>query len=223
MRFFVVFILSFLFHLSGQARCIKGNCHNGTGTFIFSSGAKYTGEFKNGKLHGSGILIFSNGDKYLGDWKAQHREGQGRLVFANGDEYIGHFKKNKFEGKGRMVYKDGHVYDGNWVNGKPNGKGVLTYVDHSRYEGNFLDGKKHGEGMMVFPNGEKVASRWKSDHPQSDLLQLAKPHTSDLSITKHPDQARETSIKYTDCNTQNCGNKSGSFTYRGRVALHRRI
>ena len=45
------------------AQCVKGNCKNGTGTYQYDSGARYVGEFRNGKIHGEGTLFFSNGNK----------------------------------------------------------------------------------------------------------------------------------------------------------------
>jgi len=32
------------------AQCTQGNCQNGYGTFVFKSGAKYMGDFKNGSI-----------------------------------------------------------------------------------------------------------------------------------------------------------------------------
>ena len=33
--------------------CIEGNCVNGKGTLLFSTGHKYTGEFENGEFVGN--------------------------------------------------------------------------------------------------------------------------------------------------------------------------
>ena len=52
---------------------------------MYSSGAKYIGAFKGGKMHGDGALYFSNGNKYFGQWEEQYREGKGKMIYANGD------------------------------------------------------------------------------------------------------------------------------------------
>ena len=49
--------------------CIQGNCSNGQGTLTRADGAKYVGEFKDGKRNGQGTLTLPNGDKYVGEWK----------------------------------------------------------------------------------------------------------------------------------------------------------
>jgi len=62
--------------------CIKGDCVNGQGTYIFSykndkpqkwiytypKGTKYVGEWKDGKPHGQGVLTLPNGRKKVGEW-----------------------------------------------------------------------------------------------------------------------------------------------------------
>ena len=42
--------------------CIEGNCRNGIGIYVYDYGAKYDGEFKEGKKHGKGTYWFDNGD-----------------------------------------------------------------------------------------------------------------------------------------------------------------
>jgi len=39
------------------------------GTFTLADGAKYVGEFKDGKANGQGIGTWANGDKYVGGYK----------------------------------------------------------------------------------------------------------------------------------------------------------
>ncbi|MCP3930322.1 MAG: peptidase C14 caspase catalytic subunit p20 [Bacteroidetes bacterium] len=122
------------------ANCIKGDCNNGKGTFVFSSGAKYIGEFKDRKIHGMGILYFSNGNKYLGNWVNQRREGMGKMIFVNGDEYQGEFKKNKMEGSGIMKYADGSRYEGYWKNGNRHGQGTFCSANGEKHEGEWVEG-----------------------------------------------------------------------------------
>jgi len=52
--------------LNTFAGCIIGDCMNGQGTFIYSNGDKYTGQFKDGKMNGKGTLISPDGEKYVG-------------------------------------------------------------------------------------------------------------------------------------------------------------
>lgn len=42
-------------------------------------------EFKNGR----GTYSWSNGNKYEGEWKEDHRHGRGRMIYADGDKYEG--------------------------------------------------------------------------------------------------------------------------------------
>ena len=53
----------------GFAECIKGDCNNGYGTFTWTNGAKYVGEFKIGLMHGRGTYIWADGTKYVGEFK----------------------------------------------------------------------------------------------------------------------------------------------------------
>ena len=62
----IVVMISIAFLQTSTAQCIKGDCFNGTGTFMYTSGAKYIGTFKGGKMNGDGALYFSNGNKYGG-------------------------------------------------------------------------------------------------------------------------------------------------------------
>ena len=48
--------------------CITGDCVNGYGTYIWFSGAKYVGNFKEGKSNGFGSYTFPNGPEIKGGW-----------------------------------------------------------------------------------------------------------------------------------------------------------
>jgi len=53
----------------GFAECIEGNCVDGQGTYIYASGDKYNGEFKESKMHGQGTFITTDGSTYAGEFK----------------------------------------------------------------------------------------------------------------------------------------------------------
>ncbi|MEO5346164.1 MAG: hypothetical protein H7834_07270 [Magnetococcus sp. YQC-9] len=52
--------------------CVEGNCENGVGTFIHDDGARYVGQWRNGKKHGAGEFRFSTGGGYRGIWQNGH-------------------------------------------------------------------------------------------------------------------------------------------------------
>ncbi len=52
----------------GFGQCIKGDCENGEGTYIYADGNKYVGEFKDGKLNGQGTYTFADGSVQKGMW-----------------------------------------------------------------------------------------------------------------------------------------------------------
>lgn len=219
---FLCLFLSLTLHLHAQSECIKGNCTNGYGTCVFPSGAKYVGDFKNGKLHGKGIFYFSDGNKYLGNWVDQYREGKGRMVFVSGDEYFGDFKRNKFSGEGVMIYANGNRYEGSWLENKPGGYGVFVFVSGDRYEGNFTGGlyegqgtmyysdgsryegewqlnKRHGQGLMHYPDGETVFGQWENDQYIADW--------STMTFNGDTTNMR-------NCNEVYCDTGVGKFTYK---------
>lgn len=90
----LIFILVFTTNV--LANCIKGNCENGQGTFAWSDGKKYVGEFKEGKRNGQGTFTWPSGTKYVGEFKNGKMHGNGILTSPDGKKYIGEFKDNKF-------------------------------------------------------------------------------------------------------------------------------
>ena len=150
-----VFILQTL-----SAQCIDGTCWNGKGAFIYPSGAKYVGEFKEGKIHGKGILYFSNGDEYNGNWVDHYRTGKGKMTFKKGGQYIGQFKKNKFNGQGKYTYPNGDLYYGEWIENIAEGEGEYVFTNGNVYVGKFKAGKFHGFGTMLYENGSYFEGQW---------------------------------------------------------------
>ena len=47
------------------------------GVMTFTTGDKYSGEFKDGVFDGAGKMTYSNGDEYSGEYKEGLREGSG--------------------------------------------------------------------------------------------------------------------------------------------------
>ena len=94
--------------------CIKGNCVNGKGTFIWSNGDKYNGDWKNQKPHGLGTFKWVDGTKYIGDWKFGLQDGQGTVTWSNGDKYIGGRKNGQADGQGTFIIANGTTQSGEW-------------------------------------------------------------------------------------------------------------
>jgi hypothetical protein len=224
-----VILVAIFFPIFLSAQCLQGNCQNGKGTFLFESGAKYSGEFLNGTMHGQGILTFTNGDKYLGAFQNHFREGKGKFIFANGDEYIGNLKKNKFTGEGIMKYANGTIYEGNWEDNKPNGlgeirfsngsryegmvkngnpegEGVMFYANKTKYEGAWKAGKRNGNGKMTETNGEVVVGVWQEDKPSGNKVENYTSATPN-STEQEPKNPKR------NCNQQYCHNCQGEYTY----------
>jgi len=65
-------ILFFTIAISGKAlsNCVYGDCLKGYGTFKWSNGESYEGEFKLGKRHGEGTYKFTNGKVVKGNWRS---------------------------------------------------------------------------------------------------------------------------------------------------------
>lgn len=210
------------FLLAQQGKCIKGNCSNGYGEFIFPNGDHYKGDFQSGKISGRGILYFQNGDKYLGDWVNQRRQGEGKMAFVNGDEYLGQFLEDKFHGEGTMTYANGNRYEGNWSYNQPNGQGKFSFATGAHYEGNFKDGlfeglgtmyysdgsrhtgqwvggKRNGEGDMYLVNGEQLTGIWKDDQYQAEWGR----------VTIQGD-----TLSLRNCNTAFCATGIGKYMYQ---------
>ena len=132
---------------------------NCVGTFTFSKGNKYVGEWKDNKRHGQGTLTLANG-KVLkeGIWKndkfqyarkkvppqyarkrVQPSNGYATFIYSNGDKYVGDWKNGKPHGQGAKTYQHGYKYVGAWKNGNWNGQGTKTFADGRVLEGIWKD------------------------------------------------------------------------------------
>ena len=94
--------------------CVDGNCSNGKGTYIWSNGDSYTGEWKDNLMHGKGVSTWSDGSKYSGEYRNHKRHGKGDFAYGNGDHYIGDFINDMRNGQGTYTWADGRVREGMW-------------------------------------------------------------------------------------------------------------
>ncbi|MEA3547931.1 MAG: hypothetical protein U9R66_09730 [Thermodesulfobacteriota bacterium] len=85
MRIFLCcFFTALLFPLALRAECIEGDCNNGHGTRVYSSGSKYSGDWQNDLPHGHGTKNYPNGNRYEGEWLKGKRNGNGITTRADG-------------------------------------------------------------------------------------------------------------------------------------------
>ena len=129
-----------------ECKCIDGDCINGKGTYLYSDGTKYKGNWKNGKEHGYGVLNYHNDAKFSGYFVEGKRNGEGTAIDAAGNRYNGQWKNDKEDGFGMLHCTDGTKYEGEWKEGKEHGKGKIVYPDGTILHGQWVDGeltKKH--------------------------------------------------------------------------------
>jgi hypothetical protein len=143
--------------------CVKGNCKNGNGTYIYPDGeSKYIGRWTRGKRNGRGnykgkcvyvscgMSVEEFNIEYNGSWKNDIRDGYGIFKVFDGKyagrKYVGQWKNGKLNGKGTFTWPNGRKYVGQWKNGKPNGKGTMYYPDGSVKKGKWVNGRLLGSG-----------------------------------------------------------------------------
>ena len=114
-----------------------------------------------GKKQGKGTYYYSNGDIYEGDWEDSLRSGKGTLLcHKKGDSCRGEFFQDEFV-SGVYTDSNGSVYknishpensslDGGFMKGRLFGYGRIEFSDGGIYDGLFKDGKRSGEGRMVY-------------------------------------------------------------------------
>ena len=117
------------FALNSNAQCVKGNCYNGSGTYMFTNGDKYEGQWKEGKMNGRGNYEFANGDRFNGDFHENKRDGTGVYVWKNKGSYTGQWKLDKREGSGVFKWENSAQYNGFWKDDQIINMDVNTVTD----------------------------------------------------------------------------------------------
>lgn len=90
--------------------CTDKSCHNETGTFHYTDGSMYIGQFVHGEPEGKGRCEYINGDLYEGGWSNHAPHGIGTMHFANGQSVkaswsYGHVKERLYEEKSITDFK----------------------------------------------------------------------------------------------------------------------
>ncbi len=190
MKQYTIIALFFFFANALAAQCISGDCKNGTGIYLYPSGAKYIGQFKDNEIHGVGTCYYTDGSVYRGEWAHRFQEGKGIKTLQDGRTWEGNWKMglpidekgqpiaNLFpdkepevqtgclagdcvNGDGTFAYAGGSKYEGHFKDSKPDGQGIFTYTNGDRYEGSFKAGLKEGVGVFYYADDTKTTGEWR--------------------------------------------------------------
>jgi len=224
-----------------HAQCLHGNCVTGIGTYLYPSGAKYSGQFLNSKINGNGTLWMNNGNIYSGQWNNNYREGKGKMIFKNEDVFVGEFFHSKMQGlgimkfslggqysgewmedlphgKGKYIYSNGETYEGLLTYGKRNGYGKYRYEDGSIYDGQWHDNQREGLGNLVQRDGKKLAGLWQSDQFLQNQAVPASSYQTETTVatinTVKPSSASNNSTSLKNCNEERCIYGMGFYVYK---------
>lgn len=122
--------------------------------------------------HGRGKHIYTSGARYIGEWKDDLEDGKGTFYLADGAVYVGNFRKGMFHGSGIITYADGSVKSGSWEHGhfvglkhnKPHIYSADEIKEYpGKYDGEYKNGMKHGWGTYVYPSGAIYVGEWEND------------------------------------------------------------
>ncbi|MFZ6008775.1 MAG: caspase family protein [Bacteroidota bacterium] len=173
------FMTAFAWQVHAQG-CTQGNCINGVGTYVYSDGTKYVGEFKDEKSHGHGVCYFASGKIYIGEFADHQVAGYGTWVYPDSTKIIGHYDQNgNFvdhknltpgclsgdceNGFGTRLWDGGTVYVGQFKDSKLDGLGTCYFHDGSKYTGEWSNSLHNGFGTYYYNDGSIGKGNWK-DH-----------------------------------------------------------
>ena len=137
--------------------------HDGFGTYSWPDGRKYFGEYRADKQHGKGTQTWPDGRKYVGEFRDGMLSGQGTYTWPDGQKYFGEYRGSVKNGQGTHTWPDGEKYVGDFRDGKLSGHGIYTWPDGQKYVGEYRDDKKNGQGTFTWPDGQKYVGEYRDD------------------------------------------------------------
>ncbi len=142
------------------------NRFHGQGTYKYTNGNVYEGEWVDGRKSGQGTQTWANGEKYTGAWSNNREHGQGTKTWPNGDSYTGEWLQGKMSGQGTYKWANGDTYTGGFIADQKQGQGGFVDADTGiRYAGTWQDDKRQGEFTVTMKNGNVARGVWKNDQP----------------------------------------------------------
>ena len=136
-----IVVLCLLLSGNAFAECIKGDCKEGYGEYIYENG------------------------KYLGNWHKGKFSGKGRYEWGDGTWQEGNFTKGKLNGEATEYNaKKKYTYKGNFRKDKWHGDGLLTYENGKKYDVYSRKGKLKSKIERVKPiTQEEVIKKYLSN------------------------------------------------------------
>lgn len=180
-----------------QSRVLKLDAEKppgGVGSARLASGARYDGEWKEGKEHGYGIKFWpivvdtkpqggeqdiaaasslpnataGDGGEGAGGDTSDADAGQGGSGEESGGSrsapHPASSSPRTKEPKTSIVEYDS--YEGMWKDGWEHGVGKYTWADGSEYKGDWVEGKRSGQGIYVWPNRSTYTGEWRDGHQE---------------------------------------------------------
>ncbi len=200
--------------------CVSGDCENGYGTYVFTSGSSYTGDFVDGQMHGWGRCTYTNGNIYEGEWKLHMPNGSGILITKNGDISAGVFKSGQLDTRftnvnGEYVSRGQGCVEGNCRSGS----GVYIFNQYSWYVGSFKDNVQTGLGTMYFENGDRYVGEWREGRLNGEGTYYVKDgrilegRWVDNTLEGKEIEAKEEVAQKVGCIKGDCINGTGVYLY----------
>ena len=232
---FLVVILHFFFLSLAQSQCISGDCKNGTGIFVYPSGARYVGQFQDGEIHGVGACYYSDGSVYRGEWKNRFPDGFGTKTLADGRSWTGKWVmgvpvdengeviENLFPSKDEESGLAAEEVQSGCLDGDcESGEGLFAYPDGSKYEGQFQAGKPDGWGTFTNPAGEKYIGTFRQGlrHGKGTLYYPDSTYITGDWVEGEYMGNSQIEPGRTGCIVGDCTNGRGTYIFKDGIAKY---
>ena len=105
----------------------------------------YDGDWVKHDRQGFGTFIWSSGDTYTGNWNEKgnfHGKEGNHFVWVDKREYKGGYVNGMKHGHGVFTWPKGQKYEGPWEDGKQHGTGMYTNLKGVVKEVEYVKGKK---------------------------------------------------------------------------------
>lgn len=179
---------------------LKNNLPNGKGTYDFSDGTTYTGQWEEGVVNGEGIFItsefkleglFSDNRLITGTDIVFNDNGEVTfnisdgvvdysnvtVIFNDNTKYTGEWNEG-INGKGNVEFSNGDKYSGIVQLGKFNDSGIYTWKNGSSYDGEWTEGMMNGTGTYYYSSDKSryLKGSFENNIPTGQLKYYYKSH-----------------------------------------------